>query len=120
MANHISTGAIPGHFLALFYPGARRVEITAPGVTGALVATREHVERGSVAIMEREPGAARLVSRFEFTDFADLAGAREARDALAAYCGGDRALALSHANLAAVLHTGWRPLVRLLAGGKGA
>ncbi len=119
MAEHTTgeaSGSPPGHRFKLYYPAGRTVEIIAAGVTGSLVAMHKPVERSTVNIMQREADGARRVGGFEFTGFEDLAGACEARAALASYVDGDRALALSHANLAAVLHTGWRPLVSLLAG----
>lgn len=119
MAEHTTgevTGIPPGHRFKLYYPAGRSVVIVAAGVTGSLVAMRDAVERSSVTVMQREADNERRVCGFEFETFEDLAGACEARAALAAYSDGDRALALPHANLAAVLHTGWRPLVSLLAG----
>ena len=83
----------------------------------AIVVQRDRVDRTNIRVGDRAPGGAMSrVQTFEFERFEDLAGACEARAALASYREGDRALALSHANLAATLHAGWRPLVHLLTG----
>ena len=120
MAGHTHTTASrgsPGLFIALLYPDRRRVEISVPDALGSIVAQRNHIEQSRVEFAERQAdGTRRVVSSFEFDSFADFAGAREARAALASYSEGDRALALSHANLAASHHAGWSPLVSLLMG----
>ena len=106
----------PGQRVIITYPNGRRIDIIAADACGGGAGGIFDAPASTVTISRGEDGGPReLLACFEFGDFADFAGASEARRALAAYVEGDRALAVTIANLAAARSDAWRALPRILA-----
>jgi hypothetical protein len=110
-------GRRPGQRLIITYPNGRRIDIIAADATGGGGGGVLDAPSSTVTISREEAGKPRVIlTRYEFGDFADFAGASEARRALAAYAKGDRDGAVTIAGLAAERSDAWRALPRALAG----